>query len=114
MRLVALLDLGLYSLENRMVSFANFTGMFRNVINTGGGLMQMLGFGDIVFIMSHQYALLWLLGGMVFVQKKRALEITMNPRPMSSHRKKRSRLSAKLPVRIMAGIIASDNSELMD
>ena len=32
----------------------------------------------------------------------------------SSYRKNRSRLSAKLPVRIMAGIIASDNSELMD
>ena len=32
----------------------------------------------------------------------------------SSHRKNRSRLNAKLPVRIMAGIIASDNSELMD
>lgn len=32
----------------------------------------------------------------------------------SSHLKNRSRLNAKLPVRIMAGIIASDNSELMD
>lgn len=68
-----------------------------------------------MFIMSHQYALLWLLGGgYCFVQEReRALKITMNPRP-SPQRKNRSRLSAKLPVRIMAGIIASDNNELMD
>jgi hypothetical protein len=53
-------------------------------------------------------------GGIFFCAKKeRALEITMNPRP-SPHRKNRSRLRAKLPVRIMVGIIASDNSELID
>jgi hypothetical protein len=64
-----------------------------------------------VFIVSHQYALLWLLGD-IFVQKERALEITENPRP-DPQRKKRSRLSTKVPERIMVGIIASDNSELM-
>ena len=65
-----------------MVSFANFTGVFKIVINTGVLFDADAFFGDIVFIMSHQYALLWLFGGILFCAKReRALEITMNPRP---------------------------------
>jgi hypothetical protein len=52
-----------------MVSFANFTGIHNVMINTGGFDVDAC-FGDIVFIMSHQYALLCGFWGNILLCKK--------------------------------------------